>query len=123
MSLDSEPPGAAQSEHPTKALVVVPPERVAFVRARLDMLRDEPLLQAEGTLRRSGVALEADAPPTRLPEVEAILTPEQVATVLQIPRKTVIALCADGRLHNAFKAGRRWRIPGSAVRHMAGVVK
>ena len=54
-----------------------------------------------------------------LPEADEILTPDEVAVHLVLPKKTVIALCADGRLRGAFKAGRRWRIPGSAVRRMA----
>lgn len=56
----------------------------------------------------------------RLPEAEAILTPDETALALAIPKKTVIALCAQGRLPGAFKAGRRWRIPGRAVRSIAG---
>jgi len=55
----------------------------------------------------------------RMPDADEILTPEDVARHLAIPKKTVIALCADGRLVGAFKAGRRWRIPGRAVRRMA----
>jgi excisionase family DNA binding protein len=58
--------------------------------------------------------------PRKLPEPDEVLTPDEVAAHLDIPRKTVVALCADGRLVGAFKPGRRWRIPGRAVRLMAG---
>lgn len=58
--------------------------------------------------------------PRVLPLADEILTPEEAAEHLGIPRKTVIFLCAEGRLEGAFKAGRRWRVPGSAVRRMAG---
>ena len=58
--------------------------------------------------------------PVALPRADEVLTPEAVAAVLAIPRKTVVALCAEGRLVGAFKAGRRWRVPGRAVRKMAG---
>jgi len=67
--------------------------------------------------------LDARAPqsPRLLPHADEILTPEDVARHLSIPKKTVIFLCAEGRLEGAFKAGRRWRVPGRAVRKMAGV--
>ena len=59
--------------------------------------------------------------PRVLPLADEILTPEEAAEHLGIPRKTIIFLCAEGRLAGAFKAGRRWRVPGRAVRKMAGV--
>lgn len=84
--------------------------------------RAEAAEQTIGSLAKAAEA-SSDARPKehrRLPEPDAILTPEEVAQVLSLPKKTVIALCADGRLAGAFKAGRRWRIPGRAVRLMAG---
>lgn len=38
------------------------------------------------------------------------LTTVQVATVMQAPLKTVIALCAQGRIPGAKKLGRLWRV-------------
>lgn len=65
-------------------------------------------------------ARPAQRQPRKLPEPDEVLTPDEVAAHLDIPRKTVVALCADGRLAGAFKAGRQWRIPGRAVRLIAG---
>ena len=44
-----------------------------------------------------------------------VLTPDQVAERMQIPRRTVVALCAQQRLPGARKAGRCWRIPDYAI--------
>lgn len=95
----------------------------AFKRAPALSVREYvALLRREiGKLRRRESERGArEVAPTRLPDIEDILTPDQTAARLQIPKKTVIALCAQGRLAGAFKAGRRWRIPGRAVRLMAG---
>ncbi len=43
------------------------------------------------------------------------LTPQQVAEVLQLPRRTVLMLCRRGDL-GARKLGRLWRIPRDAIR-------
>lgn len=64
---------------------------------------------------------EATAKIRRLPDPDVILTPDEAAALLDIPRKTVTAMCAEGRLEGAFKAGRQWRILGSAVRKLARV--
>jgi excisionase family DNA binding protein len=42
----------------------------------------------------------------RIPE----LTPKQVAYFVQVPEKTIVALCAQGRIPGAKKIGRRWRV-------------
>ena len=44
-----------------------------------------------------------------------ILTPDEVAEILKVPRRTVICLCARGDLPGARKAGRCWRVPESAI--------
>ena len=78
--------------------------------------------------RMESGAQQADAdlkdkprPPRLLPRHDEILTPQETADHLGIPKKTVIFLCAEGRLEGSFKAGRRWRIPGRAIRKMAGM--
>jgi excisionase family DNA binding protein len=40
-----------------------------------------------------------------------VLTPAQVAEVLQVPERTVRDLCARGELAGARKVGRCWRVP------------
>lgn len=75
---------------------------------------------AEPAVQRFIRAVHAPHAPRVLPLADEILTPDEAAEHLGIPRKTVIFLCAEGRLEGAFKAGRRWRVPGSAVRKMAG---
>jgi excisionase family DNA binding protein len=67
-----------------------------------------------------GIDRPAPRPPRLLPLPDEILTPEETAAHLGIPKKTIIFLCAEGRLEGAFKAGRRWRVPGRAVRKLAG---
>ncbi len=44
-----------------------------------------------------------------------VLTPEQAADVLQLPKRTVLDLCRRGEL-GAKKLGRRWRIPRESLR-------
>ncbi len=82
----------------------------------------DPALDAEGVLGTGGGAVSSRLSATRgrVPEANEILTPEDVAGVLSIPRKTVVSLCANERLEGAFKAGRQWRIPGWSVRKMVG---
>ncbi len=43
------------------------------------------------------------------------LTPQQTAELLQLPKRTVLALCRRGDL-GARKLGRLWRIPREAIR-------
>ena len=50
------------------------------------------------------------------PDQLVYLTPEQIATVLDIPRRKVLDLAAEGRFPGAFKVGdgrktSPWRIP------------
>jgi len=52
-----------------------------------------------------------------------VLTPEEAAERLKIPRSTVIAMCAAGELVGARKAGRRWRIPSTAIDAFFGIVE
>jgi excisionase family DNA binding protein len=75
----------------------------------------------EGQVQRLIKAVERRNAPRVLPLADEILTPEEAGRHLGIPKKTIIFLCAEGRLEGAFKAGRRWRVPGRAVRKMAGV--
>lgn len=48
-----------------------------------------------------------------------VFTPEEVAIILKVktkePVRTVIRMCATGKLPGAAKAGRSWRIPASAL--------
>ena len=47
------------------------------------------------------------------------LTPQQTAELLQLPKRTVLALCRRGML-GARKLGRLWRIPRDGVREAFG---
>ena len=40
-----------------------------------------------------------------------VLTPTQVGEILQIPMKTMAALCRRGDIPGARKVGHQWRIP------------
>ena len=91
-----------------------------LVRATHGRVEAREALSDLVVLAVKGVTKGSRPSPERLPQPEVILCPGEVAGILAIPEKTVIALCADGRLDGAFKAGRRWRIPGAAVRKMAG---
>ena len=42
------------------------------------------------------------------------LTPQQVADLLQLPRRSVLSLCRRGEL-GARRLGRLWRIPREAI--------
>jgi excisionase family DNA binding protein len=44
-----------------------------------------------------------------------ILTPEEVGALLKLPRKSVIRLCRIGKIPQARRLGRYWRIPESAI--------
>jgi len=48
----------------------------------------------------------------------SILTPQETAAILKVPRKTVVSLCARGLLPGARKVGRQWRIPRWALDEM-----
>jgi excisionase family DNA binding protein len=50
-----------------------------------------------------------------LPVSPAVLTPAQVAERMQLPRRTVVCMCARGDFCGARKAGRTWRIPETAI--------
>src|SRR5262245_25324493 len=52
--------------------------------------------------------------PRQLHSYPEIMTPQQVAEVLQVPAKTVVMLCARGDMP-ACKVGRRWRIDRDAL--------
>jgi excisionase family DNA binding protein len=43
-----------------------------------------------------------------------VLTPQQAADILQLPKRTVLDLCRRGTL-GAKKLGRRWRIPRASL--------
>lgn len=43
-----------------------------------------------------------------------VLTPDQAAALLQLPKRTVMELCRRGEL-GARKLGRRWRIPRKGI--------
>ncbi|MBX3161880.1 MAG: helix-turn-helix domain-containing protein [Deltaproteobacteria bacterium] len=47
-----------------------------------------------------------------------MLTPEEAAHLLKLPRKTVVALCARGDIPGARKVGRQWRVPRWALAAM-----
>lgn len=44
-----------------------------------------------------------------------LLTPEDAAEILRVPVRTVVQLCAQGRIPGAAKVGRRWRIPRAGL--------
>src|SRR5579859_4580189 len=44
-----------------------------------------------------------------------VLTVEEAAARLKVERRTVVRLCAAGRLRGARKVGRCWRVPESAI--------
>jgi hypothetical protein len=94
---------SAIASAPSEALAATVADRVLLG------LRDQ---RREETSRRK---------PRSLPDGGEILSPDDVAGILSIPTKTVIALCAQGRLQGSFKAGRRWRIPGLTVRKFVGL--
>ena len=52
--------------------------------------------------------------PTWYREIEALVTVNDVAEVLQVSQKTVYRMIRDGRL-SAFKIGQAWRIPKEAL--------
>lgn len=54
--------------------------------------------------------IEAIVPGTRFAELPDVLTPQQVAAVLQISRKQVYTMCQRGELP-AMKVGRLVRVP------------
>ncbi|MBK7074610.1 MAG: helix-turn-helix domain-containing protein [Myxococcales bacterium] len=47
-----------------------------------------------------------------------VLTPDEVAGLWKVPRKTVVELCRRGEIPGAKKIGRLWRIPGWGVQQM-----
>ena len=47
--------------------------------------------------------------PTSPPELGEILTPDEVATYLKVPKKTVYKMLRSGELAG-FKAGKHWRV-------------
>ena len=58
----------------------------------------------------------AMATPTDLTAgLPALLTTSQIAAFLQMTRRTVAVMCADGRIAGAFKIGDDWRIPRASV--------
>lgn len=56
-----------------------------------------------------GEKARQSAPEAMTPE--DVLTPLQVGELLQIPMKTISALCRRGDIPGARKVGRQWRIP------------
>jgi excisionase family DNA binding protein len=50
-----------------------------------------------------------------LKSLPRILTPEEVGALLKLPRKSVIRLCRIGKIPQARRLGRYWRIPESAI--------
>jgi excisionase family DNA binding protein len=46
---------------------------------------------------------------------DRVLTPDEFAREVKLPRKTVVMLCARGDIPGARKLGRCWRIPASAI--------
>ena len=52
---------------------------------------------------------EPDSPLARSSKLGEILTPDEVATYLKIPKKTVYKMLRSGALP-AFKAGKHWRV-------------
>ncbi len=44
-----------------------------------------------------------------------VLTPEEAAKILKVSPRTVVDLCAAGRIPRAAKIGRRWRIPADGL--------
>lgn len=47
-----------------------------------------------------------------------LLTPDEAASELKVPVRTVVQLCAQGRIPGAAKVGRRWRIPRAALERL-----
>jgi len=47
-----------------------------------------------------------------------LLTPDDAAAILRVPVRTVVQLCAQGRIPGAAKVGRRWRIPEAGLGRM-----
>jgi excisionase family DNA binding protein len=82
--------------------------RVAYLIARA-----EPHV---GSAEPAEPAEPAMATPTDLTAgLQALLTTSQVAAFLQMTRRTVAVMCADGRIAGAFKIGDDWRIPRASV--------
>src|SRR5262249_36058511 len=51
-------------------------------------------------------------------ETATVLTPDELAGVLKVPKKTVVQLCRRGEIAGARKVGRRWRIPAWSLGKM-----
>lgn len=100
-------------------------ELLAADRAHLDLspadARRVAYLVAHATPHVIGAeptepAEPAMATPTDLTAgLPALLTTAQVAAFLQMTRRTVAVMCADGRIAGAFKIGDDWRIPRASV--------
>lgn len=50
-----------------------------------------------------------------VPTAGPILTPEEVAKIMQIKVRAVVRLCREGKLPGARKPSREWRVPTSAI--------
>ena len=48
-------------------------------------------------------------------EDQEVLSPEDAAAMLKIPRKTFLGLCRRGFVPGAQKIGRHWRVTRSAL--------
>lgn len=44
-----------------------------------------------------------------------VLTPDEFAKLVKLPRKTVVSMCGSGRVPGAVKFGHSWRIPRWAL--------
>jgi excisionase family DNA binding protein len=74
------------------------------------------VIGAEPTSPAEPAEPAAMATPTDLTAgLPALLTTTQVAAFLQMTRRTVAVMCADGRIAGAFKIGDDWRIPRASV--------
>ncbi len=93
-ALDLSPTDAARVEYLVNRALPPPPAPV---------IEEQPPAQATPAAADPG----ADLPP--------LLTTTQAAAFLQLSRRTVATMCADGRIAAAWKLGDDWRIPRAAL--------
>ncbi len=60
-------------------------------------------------------------PAATVADLGEILTPDEVAGILKVPRRTIVRLCGERKLPGAFKVGRGWRVPTSAIAALVDV--